>query len=187
MASKTKPAGKTPETAKQPPTSTTTAEDVLTRFNEASAKFLQTHVAAHESGLQEHAKACLEFQNRALKVEQEAQEALIDATKKHIENSGQKGTGSAEDAFAAISASQKNYDETVQGICADVQAKHTENAQKIFGGSGSAEGVSKVSQDAFKASVAEIQKAWPAAKDSDPQTIKAIASNILFTIQAAGG
>ena len=168
-------------------------EEALRPFQEASAKFLQASVAAHEAAIKQRAQAWLDLQDEARKIEQDTHHAVLDATRKHLEKLGQPATASPEDAFAARAQSQIDYEKAVRQAHVDAQTKLTTIAQKASGestgGGGGDDSLKKLTnqrQDAYQTYLADLQKAWSGVKSLDPQTVNAIASNILFTINAIG-
>src|SRR5206468_12450420 len=79
----------------------TTLDDVLKPFQEAATRLLQANLAAQESAFKQRAKAELDYQDEVRNVEQEAYRAVTAATRKHLDQLGQQGTGSPEQQVSA--------------------------------------------------------------------------------------
>jgi hypothetical protein len=164
-------------------------EEVLRPFQAASAKFLQANYMAQEAAISQRAQAWLDVQDEVRRVDQEAYQAAMAAMRKHINTIGQSATVSPEEAYAVRARAQLDYEREVRQICAEAQAKVTAIAQKRFGeggGAGSTEQFFNQRQDAHKAYLADLQQAWSTIQSLDPQIANAIASSILFTINAVG-
>lgn len=163
-------------------------KDVLKPFQDASAKFLQATFSAQEVALKQRAQAWLDFQDEVRKGEQEAYQAVMAATRKHVNTMGQPVTGNMEEMHSARAKTQLEYEKEVRQIYADTQAKMTAIAQKVFGEGGGGEPTKQASnprQDAYQAYLTDLQQAWSGIKALDPQTMNAIASSIMYTINAA--
>ncbi|PYP86888.1 MAG: hypothetical protein DMF61_11840 [Blastocatellia bacterium AA13] len=160
-------------------------EDVLKPFQDASAKFAQAHLAAQESAVKKQAHTWLDLQDKIRKIEQDAYNAVTEATRKHLSNLGEQTGGSLEDAFAARAQAQIEYEKQVRQIYADTEAKLRELADKSANEQQGSDPVTHFTnrrQDAYQAYLADLQQAWSNTKNLDPQTVNAIASNILSTI-----
>lgn len=159
-------------------------EEGLKLFQEASAKFLQADFSAQESAIKQRAQAYLDFQAEVRKVEQEAYGAVMELTKKHINSMGHQVAGSLEEMYYVRAQSQLDYEKEVRQVYIDIQAKLNTIAQKAFDGEG--EGAIKQfanqRENAYQAYMADLQHAWSNTRALDPQTMNAIASNILLTI-----
>lgn len=175
------------------PSVSDTAE-ALRPFQEAAAKFLQAQVSANESFFRLRAQFALDLQDEARKVEQEAHQAVMEATRKHLGNLGQPATGqsaagSVEAQYGARTQAQLDYERAVQQIYADTQAKMMAIAQKAQGENISGDSIRRFTeqrQGAYQAYLEDLQRAWAATRTSDPQTLNAIAASILMTMNAVG-
>jgi hypothetical protein len=158
--------------------------DVLKRFQEASSKFIRANAAAQEAACAESAKLQLDFQQQVRSVEQDASRAIADAIKRHIERAGQQGSSRPEDVYSLHAQAQLDFEREIRQIYADAEGKLREIAQKTSGegGSGLLKQVTDSRQEAYQAYVADLQQAWASTKALDPQTMNAIASTILCTI-----
>jgi|GEM_PF-5642379 len=185
MAPKNKPvdtASDQPSTAE--PDQGTKLEDVVKPFQEASAKFLQANFVAQESAFREHTQANLALQDEIRKAEQEAYDSVMKASKKYLDNMGQQVSGSMEEMYLARAQSQVDYQNEVRRIYEDTQAKLKDIAEK---GAADERGnvfkqIANQQQDAFQTYLADLQQAWAGTKAVDPQTMNAIAYNILFSL-----
>lgn len=160
-------------------------EDVLRPFQDASVKFLQTNFSAQESAIKQRAQAYLDLQAEVRKVEQEAYDAVMEANRKHVNKMGQQATSnSMEEMYSERAQSQFDYEREVRQVYIDAQAKLKAIAQKAFGEEGGDETkqFANQRQDAYQSYLADLQQAWSDTKALDPQTMNAIASHILFTI-----
>ncbi len=168
-------------------------EDSLRPFQDAAAKFLQAHFSAQESFMKQRAQACLDLQEGVRKVEQEAHQAVMDVTRRHIQATGQPATGQAaaggvEAAYAARVQAQLDYEKEVRQIHADAQAKVmalVQKAQSESFGEESVKNFASQRQGAYQAYLEDLQRAWSGTKALDPRTLNAIASTILMTMNAA--
>lgn len=160
-------------------------EEALRPFQDAAAKFLQAIVSAQQSATKQRTQAYLDFYDNLRKVEQEAYQTVMDATKKHVEKLGQQTTNSPEEVYTAGAQSQFDYEKQVRQVSIDTQAKLKDLVQKSFGEDGGdpTKQFADERQKAYQTYLADLQQAWANTKALDPQTIKAIASNILFTLQ----
>jgi len=161
--------------------------EALKPFHDASAKFLQANFAAHEAAMKQRMQAWLEFQEEARKVGDEAQTAVMDATRKYMDKVGQPGTGTQEEQYSARAQSHLDYEKEIRQAYIDNRTKVTGIAQKAFGQSADdmMKQLANQRQDAYQAYLADLQRAWSSTTTVDPQTIAAIASNILMTVQGA--
>lgn len=184
MASKTKA-----EDTASAKSSATSPEEVLRPFQEASIKFLQANVAAQEAIVKQNAQASFELQEEARKIEQAAYDVVAEATKKHAENMGQQGKGTPEEIYAARAQAQLDYEKEVSQVYIDTQTKLTAVAQKAFGEGGEniVKQFTSEQQGLYEVYLRDLQKAWSDTKNLEPQLISAIATDILFTINAVGG
>jgi hypothetical protein len=184
MASKTKA-----EATASEKSSGVNPEEILKPFQEASVKFLQANFAAQEAIVKQNAQASFELQEEARKIEQAAYDSVAEATKKHAESMGQETKGSPEEIYAARAQAQLDYEKEVSQVYIDTQAKLTGIAQKAFGDSGEevAKQFTNEQQGLYQVYLRDLQQAWAETKDLDPQIINAIATDILFTINTAGG
>ncbi len=184
MASKTKA-----EDTASATSSSTSPEEVLKPFQEASIKFLQANFAAQEAIVKQNAQASLELQEEARKIEQAAYDVVAEATKKHAESMGQESKGSPEEIYAARAQAQLDYEKEVSQVYIDTQAKLAAIAQKAFGDNGEnvAKQITSEQQGLYEVYLRDLQKAWSETKNLEPQLIGAIATDILFTINAVGG
>jgi BMFP domain-containing protein YqiC len=186
MASKDQP--KEPRVAPDTPTDPQ-AEDVLRPFQEASNRFVQASWAAHESALKQQAQAWLDFQDEVRQIEQEVGRAVVAATRKHLDQLGQQGAESLEQLHAARAQAQLEYENEIQRVYADAQAKLTEVIRKAGGGGGGADAARQLTdrrQDAYKTYLSDLQRAWSTTGSLDPQTMNAIASHILCIVNTVG-
>lgn len=188
-------------------------EEVLRPFQDASARFLQTSVAARDAAMRQQARAWLDLQEANRRAELEAHLAVIAAARKHLDQMEQQAAGgapaaatatatsdavasgvgagpiaSAEEAYAARVRAQAEYEQEVRRIYADTQAKLAAAQQQAFTGGTERDPARQLfgqQQGAYQAYLAELQQAWAGAQGLDPQMMNAIASSILHTIQAA--
>lgn len=168
-------------------TSTANSDEVLRPFQEASAKYLQARLAAQEVVLKQRAQACLDLQDRIREVEQEAYRALMEVSRKHVAKIGQQPAGNFSELYLTRAQSQLDYEKEVRQVYMDSHAKLSAIAQTAAGEhSGEAiKSFTDQQQNAYQAYLADLQRAWSAAKSLDPQTMSVIASNIMFTMQAS--
>jgi len=180
-------------------------EETLRPFQAASARFLQTSQSVQQSIMRQSVQTWLDFVDQVRKTEYEAHRTAMAAARKHLDAMGQAPTkaptkaltkaltSSPEELFAARAQAQADYEQEVRQIQADTQTKLAALSQSTFGASGSGSGsnesiqqLSNQRQDAYQAYLADLQQAWSGVKSLDPQTVSAIASTILFTMNAAG-
>ncbi len=177
--------GNSADTASDSTTQANT-DETLRPFHDASAKFFQASMAARDAVFKQRAQAYLDVQDKVREVEQEAQRALAEATRKHVDQIGQQGAGSLEEQHTARAQAQVDYEKDVRQIYADTQAK----LKDVAGASAAADGGDAIGQllrqrqDAYQTYLIDLQQAWSGAKSLDPQTVHAIASSILLTINS---
>jgi protoporphyrinogen oxidase len=165
-----------------------TTEEVLRPFQEASEKFLQANVSAHQDAAKQYAQTYLDSQQEISEAQQEAYESILKITRKYLETAGQQQKAdSPEEAYLAQAQSQFEYEKAVRQIYIDTDAKLQAIAQKLSGdqNEGLTRKLSGQRQDAYQTYLSDLQKAWSGAKNLSPEAINAIASNILSTISAA--
>jgi hypothetical protein len=160
-------------------------DDVVRPFQEASNRFLQAAVAAHESAVKQAAHAWLDRNDEARQAEQELFSAVTAATRKYVDQLGQQGDASLADVSSARAEAQAEYDKELKHLAADAEAKLSAIARKACDGSGTNDAAQQRTnqlQQAYQAYMSDLQQAWSGTKALDPQTINAIASHILTTI-----
>jgi hypothetical protein len=159
-------------------------EEVLKPFHDASVKFLEANFSAQESAMKHCVQAYLDFQNEVRKLEQQAYDAVMEATKKHVDRMGQRPAAGMEEMYSARVLSQMEYENEVRRVYMEGQAKLTEIAQKASreNGGEATKQFANQRQDAYQTYWADLQRAWSSTKALDPQTMKAIASDILCTL-----
>ena len=192
------------ETAGAAGTGGVNTEEILKPFHEAGQKFLQANAAAQEAAVQQSTKATLDFQDAVRKLEQKTYDAVTDLTRKHAETvsklaggggggGGSAGTpaeGSDEDPSLAYAQAQLDYEKALRQIYGDAQGDFAVLAQKAFGED--AKGGSPVKtfndqrQNAYQSYLSDLSKAWSGVKQYDPQTVSAIATHILYTVNSIG-
>jgi hypothetical protein len=158
-------------------------EDVAKPFHDASMKFLQSIIAAQQTSMNESLQAYLDFQQAVRRAEQEAYDAVVEATRKHMNRMSEQA-GTPEEMFSSRMQSQINYESELRQIYANAQSQVQELAQNSFGPN-SGEVVKRFAalrQDAYQQYLTDLQRAWSDTTSLDPQAIKAIASNILCTL-----
>jgi hypothetical protein len=160
------------------------AEEGLKPFQDASIKFLQANFSAQESLIKQRAQFGLDLQDEARKVEQEAYDAVMEATKKHVNNLGRQAAGGLAEMYYARAQSQLDYEKEVRQVYIDTQARMSALARRALGedGGDAIKQFAGRQQDAYQAYLADLQQAWDKTESLDPRTVNAIASNILFTI-----
>jgi len=167
--------------------------EALRPFHEAAARFLQAQAAANEAFFRHRVQFWLDLQDEGRRVEQETHQAVMDTTRKHLGNLGQPPTGQAamgsvEALYTVRAQAQFDYDRAVRQIYADTQAKMMSLAQKAQGENLGGESIQRFMQQrqgAYQAYLEDLQRAWAATRASDPQTLNAIASSILATMNVA--
>jgi hypothetical protein len=181
MAAQKKPADVAPDNP-----SSVSVEDVLKPFQDASAKFLQAKIASHEAAAKQHAQACIDVQDRIREVEQEAYRAVMEATKKHVEQMGQQPAASVEEMYFARARAQLDFEREVRQVHIDAQSKLATIAQKAMAedAGGVVKGYTDQRQDAYQTYLADLQQAWSATKSLDPHTMSSIASNMMFAMHS---
>jgi hypothetical protein len=191
--------------------STASIEAVLRPFQDASARFLQASVAARDAAMRQQARAWLDLQEAIRRAELEAHLAAIAVARKHLDQMEQQSAGGAavaasgaaasgaaagsasagaspEEAYAVRARAQADYEQEIRQIYANTQAKLAAAQQQAFTGGTERDPARQMvgqQQNAYQAYLAEMQQAWAGAQGLDPQTMNAIATNILYTIQAA--
>jgi len=166
----------------------TNAEDeVLKPFQDASEKFLQATVSAHENAMKQYAQTYLDSQEEVQKVQQEGYQAVLEITKKYLDKAGQqKKASSPEEDYFGQAQAQLDYEKEVRQVYADTDAKLQAIARKIAGDETEelTRRLTTQREDAYQAYLSDLQKAWSGANDLNPEAVNAIASNILTTINA---
>lgn len=164
------------------------AQDAVKPFQDASLKYIQAAIAAQESVVKESLQAYLEFQQTARKLEQEAYDAVMEATRKHLDRISQPPSGGPEQSYFAQAQSQFEYENDVRQAYMNAQTRLQEVAQQSSGpDSGQLmQRFTSTSQDAYQQYLADLRQAWANVASLDPQTVKAIASNILYTLNVHG-
>lgn len=166
--------------------------EALRPFLEASNRFLQAQQAAAESTATEQARAWLDHQDAVRQIEQEAQKAFSAAARKYLDQVAQPtGTGSTpEQLYTARAEAQAAYENEVRRIYTDAQQKVADLQKQSEGGGGGGGKLFQQAvdqrQNAYQTYLSELQQAWANTKSLDPQTINAIASHILLTVNTSG-
>jgi len=164
-----------------------TLEDVVRPFQEASERFLQATLAANESAFKQCLSAWLDRNDEARQVEQELYSAVTAATRKHADQLGAPGNGSLADLYSARADKQAEYDKELKNLVADAEDKLSGIARKASKQSETTDAAKQRAdqlQEAYRTYMSDLQKAWSGTTDLDPQTINAIASHILCTINS---
>jgi hypothetical protein len=163
-------------------------EDVLRPFQDAAMRFVQANVSARDAAMRESAQACLDLQDQVRRVEQDAQGAFIEGTRKYLDRLAQQTTGSPEEMYSARLQAQSDYEKELQQIAVDRDAKLRAAMQSASEQAGNADPVKKIAdrrQEAYQTYVTDLQKAWSSVPTADPQTVNTIATHILTTINMA--
>jgi hypothetical protein len=187
MAPSKKPARSETDSPSAASTSAASSEDVLRPFQEASAKYLQAKCAAQEAAIKQRAQACFDLQDRIREVEQEAYRAIMEATRKHTQKLGQSSAADPPGTQAARAQSQLDYENEVRQVYMDSHVKLAGIAHKVSSeDAGEAiKNYADQQQNAYQSYLADLQQAWSATKSLDPQSMSAIAYNIMFTMHAS--
>lgn len=159
-------------------------EDVLRPFQDASNKFLQAHLAAHETAIKQQAHTWLDLQDKVRQIEQDTYNAVMEATRKHVSRLGQQ-SGAFDEMMATRAQAQAEYEKDVRQAYTDAQSKLKDLAEKTANeqqGNDPVKTFTNQRQDAYQAYLADLQQAWSSARNLDPLTVNAIASSILSTI-----
>jgi len=170
------------------PTTSNPTEGALRPFQAASMKFLQASMSLWETAMRKQAQLWLDLHAEVRRTEQEAYQATMAVLRKHMDALGQAPATSPEEMYSARIRSHFDHEKETRQIAADTQAKLTATVRKLFGDNAGepARQLASQRQDAYQAYLGDLQQAWSATRTFDPQTMTAIASNILFTINAAG-
>ncbi|HEX8737854.1 MAG TPA: hypothetical protein VF721_21160 [Pyrinomonadaceae bacterium] len=182
----TETSSKTTSKAAADESSNATTEEVLRPFQEASEKFLQANLSAHENAVKQFAQTYLDTQQEIAEVQQEAYQAILKITKKYVDSAGQQKSDNPQEAFFGQAQEQFEYEKAVRQIYIDTDAKLQAIAQKVSGdeNEGLPRKLAGQRQDAYQQYLSDLQKAWSGAKNLSPEAINAIASNILSTISS---
>lgn len=181
MAAQKKPVDRAPDNS-----AAVNVEEILKPFQDASAKFLQAKIASHEAAAKQRAQACIDLQNRVREVEQEVYRAVMDATKKQVEQIGQQQAGSVEEIYFARARAQIDFEREVRQVYIEAHAKLAAIGQKAMAedAGGTVKGFTDQRQDAYQTYLTDLQQAWSTTKSLDPQTMGAIASNMMYAMHS---
>jgi hypothetical protein len=159
------------------------AQEAVRPFQEASVKYLQATMAAQEDAAREAIESQVELQRAARHLEQEAFDALAEATKRHLERMSQQPAGGPEEMYFARLRSQLEYEQDLIQVYADAQARLSELSQRASspGSEDVTQRFASRRQEAYQQYLSDLQEAW-ASTSVDPATMKAIASHILCTL-----
>ncbi|HEX7839515.1 MAG TPA: hypothetical protein VF469_18690 [Kofleriaceae bacterium] len=159
---------------------------MLRPFQAASAKFMQATLLARETAARQRVQTSLDLQDEVYNAEQDAHRATMAAIRRHLGSLGQQANGSLEEMFAARARAQAGYEQELRQICTDTQGKLAAIAQRAASTAAADQArlASGPQQDSYRAYLSDLQQAWSNTKVLDPQTMNAIASNILFTMTA---
>src|SRR5579884_1135557 len=163
-----------------PPAQGAGAEEAVRPFQEAALKYVQAAMTARDSIVKESLQAELSRHVAARRIEQEAYEGLVEATKQHMEKMTSPPGGDAQETYAARAQSHLEYEQGIREIYSNAYAKLAELGQNAQGPNSEdlAGKFSSLRQSAYEAYVADLQNAWSGLAAADPQTVKAIASHI---------
>jgi hypothetical protein len=158
-------------------------KDPAKPFQDASTKFLQATISAQQAAIRDSVQASLDFQQKVRKVEQEAYDAVLEATRKYLTRMSEMSTGNVEETYSSRLQSQMNYETEVRQIYADAQLKLQEMVKKSAPESGDAmKQFSSLRLDAYQQYLSDLQRAWSETTNLDPQAMKTIASSIFCTL-----
>lgn len=176
-----------PQTANDP----SPAHEALAPFQAASVRFLEANSTAQEKSDHEAMQAWFQLLADSRKVELETSQAMIELTRKHIamtaEYSTDQSTQTMESMYYQRAKVQLDYEREVRQLCTDTQAKlaeMTKNALETVRGN-SLEQLLQQRQSTYQGYLADLQQAWSTTQTLDPQTLSAIAAQILFTMNVA--
>jgi len=164
------------------------SDDPVKPFRDASMKFLQATMSVQQMTMKDSLQAYLDFQQTVRQLQQEAYDAVAEATRKHMARmSEQPPSGKVEEMYSSRLEAQANYENEVRQAYSNAQSKLQENAQKLFGpdGGDAMKKLMSARQEAYQQYLGDLQQAWSGINNLDPQTIKAIASNIICTLNAS--
>lgn len=174
------------EGAGPPPTGHGTTEEAVRPFYDASRKYLEAIVSAQEAAVKDALQAHLEVQQAARQIDQEAYDAVTEATKDHFDRMSEQAEGGVEQTYLARAQSQFEYESEVRRVYADAQAKLSDTVQAAARPEERDLGkrFTALQENAYEEYVADLQRAWSSSSALDPEAMTAIAANILCTLQA---
>ena len=163
-----------------------TTEEAVKPFFEASRKYLQAIVSAQEAAMKDALQAHLEFQQATRQIDQDAYDAVMEATRNHLDRMSEQSEGGVEQTYLARAQSQFEYESEVRRVYADAQAKLSDTVQAAARPEERDLGkqFTSLQEDAYREYVADLQRAWSSSSALDPEAMKAIAANIACTLQA---
>jgi len=169
-----------------PPNENGTTEEAVKPFYDASRKYLEAIVSAQEAAVKDALQAHLEFQQAARQIDQEAYDGVMEATKDHLDRMSEQTEGGVEQTYLARAQSQFEYESEVRRVYADAQAKLSDTVQSAARPEERDLGkrFTALQENAYEEYVADLQRAWSSGSALDPEAMKAIAANILCTLQA---
>jgi hypothetical protein len=174
-----------PEAANQPSTPTPNPADAVKPFQDASIKYMQAAMAAHQNAWKDSVQAQLAILQTVQKIQREAYDAVVEATRQHMRRMSEQPSASAEETYRTRIQAQINYENEVRQVYTNSQQRIQETL-KMFGAEGGGDfGLTSQKQDVYRQYLSDLQQAWSGMKDLDPQTIKTIATSILYTLNMA--
>ena len=163
------------------------SDDFVKPFQDASMKFLQAATSAYEGIVKDSMQAYSEFQQTARKLQQDTYEAVTEATRKHMSGlSEQPAGGKPEDVYSSRLQAQRSHENELRQTYTNAQSSLQDLMQKYFG-AGNEDLLKKYisqRQEAYQQYMGDLQQAWSGASKLDPQTVKAIASSIVWTLNS---
>jgi hypothetical protein len=163
-------------------------EQILSPFQTVSAKFLQQSHALKEDLSRQQARAWLALADEIRRTEYEAHLAMTAALRKHLDTTEQQPAGTPEEISATRARAQADCEQELRQISADLQTKLTSIYQRAADERAGGEELKQLAarqQEAYQAYMSDLQRAWVGVPALDPQIMHTIASNIMFTINAA--
>ena len=160
-------------------------EEAVKPFRDASIKFLQAAMEARQNAAKDSTRAHLDFQKTVQEAEKEAYDAVVEATRKQMSRLNEQPSSSAEETYRIRIEAQINYEKEVRQAYANAQQRVQETTLKLFGAEGGGDFVKRLTsqrQEAYRQYLVDLQQAWSGMKDLNQQTIKTIATNILYTL-----
>ena len=180
--------GKRQKTAGSGPDKSTNVnpEEVLRPFHEAAVKLAEANAAAHGSAIRKWAQSCIDFQNEARRIEQEAYNSIMEVNKKYFNAMGQEAAGSFEEIHASRTKLQQEYENEIREVYGATQNRLAELAQGAGGedGGDAFRQLNDQRQEAYQAYLADLRQAWAEIPTVDPQAMNAVALHILSTINS---
>lgn len=173
------------ETTNQPSTPTTNPADAIKPFHDASIKFLQAATAAHQTAIKDRVQVQLNFLQEGQKIEKEAYDAVLEATRKYMSRVSEPPSANAEETCRTRIQEQINYENDVRQAYSIAQQRVQDTASKVFGTEEGGDFVKQLTsqrQNAYRQYLSDLQQAWSGTKDLDPQTVKTISASILHTL-----